>query len=414
MTDQELAALMNQNNADREYLEELQEALRAERAKPAMQQNADEIRELTEAIALICGSSQISAAETGTKAHTAAEAEAVKKPVRIPREPSRWARYASFAAAAAACLLVFGGFLGLMERLGQKPGAPTSAAEQTESAYDPFAVPPHIQQSYPAMNAGFSFGLTELPDGGEFPFSDAVSLPMMLQNSGDDAGFRLFVFADGILQDVRLAQDGMTVPNSLLYLRSGEQRRFDAVFRPVTAGAKPAALTYALMLDPGFSPESETAMFGHHYSMMSYSAFTLAEGYAEKQDDIAAQAEQQPVQGSSSHAEFEAVTSTAQSVRHSDSVTLTLKGDETPGKWRVSAYCGQNQAAAFDGKHYLDMTADAQTGSTYTVSLADFPACGQPYSAVYFIAVPLDGQHELMRSYPIVLVNDDAGETGTT
>ena len=58
MTNEELAELMNDNNADLEYLEELLDSLREEMAKPKEERNCEEINELTEAISVICGSEQ--------------------------------------------------------------------------------------------------------------------------------------------------------------------------------------------------------------------------------------------------------------------------------------------------------------------------------------------------------------------
>lgn len=54
MTNEKLAELMNHNNADLEYLEELTDALREEMAKPLGERDRVEIKELIEAISEIC------------------------------------------------------------------------------------------------------------------------------------------------------------------------------------------------------------------------------------------------------------------------------------------------------------------------------------------------------------------------
>ena len=53
MTNEELAELMNDNNADLEYLEELLDSLREELAKPKEERNCEEMNELTEAMSVI-------------------------------------------------------------------------------------------------------------------------------------------------------------------------------------------------------------------------------------------------------------------------------------------------------------------------------------------------------------------------
>ena len=64
MTNEKLAELMNENNADLEYLEELTDALHEEMAKPKEERNYEEIKELTEAISVICGAEQYFAKRT--------------------------------------------------------------------------------------------------------------------------------------------------------------------------------------------------------------------------------------------------------------------------------------------------------------------------------------------------------------
>ena len=58
MTNEKLAELMNHNNADLEYLEELTDALREEMAKPLGERDRVEIKELIEAISEICVTEQ--------------------------------------------------------------------------------------------------------------------------------------------------------------------------------------------------------------------------------------------------------------------------------------------------------------------------------------------------------------------
>ena len=292
------------------------------------------------------------------------------------------------------------------------------SGDASEDSVDPFAQPP---QSGGEPDISYGFGMTDPPEDRMIAFADAVTLPLWVENDGDDAQFRLFVFADGILQNVQL--DGEDT--SVFSVKNGERRALSAVFRPVTAGAEYAALTYALMFDPGFTPESERTQFGNHLRMTDVSLFSLSAGYAETVDDvISVQAEPvsaavqkrytvrsaEGMENQLLHTTFftcENADSNAagNAVRHSERVVLRLAGGALTGTWRISAYCGTEQVAAFSGRHYLDMTADANTMSEYTVSLDAFPASAQ-YSALYFLAVPLDSAHTLLQTHPLVLAAD--------
>lgn len=355
-----------------------------------------------------------------------------EEPVMCPIEPysrGSWLLHRLMPEVCCAALCIAGGML-LLHTLfpskfffvgngSQNSGAVSEiSGDASADSVDPFAQPP---QSGGEPDISYGFGMTDPPEDRLIAFADEVTLPLWVENDGDDAQFRLFVFADGILQNVQL--DGEDT--SVFSVKNGERRALSAVFRPVTAGAEPAALTYALMFDPGFTPESERTQFGNHLRMTDVSLFSLSAGYAEAADDVVSvQAESvtaavqkrytvRSAEGMGNqllHTTFFTCENadsdkSGNAVRRSDRVVLRLAGGALTGTWRVSAYCGSAQVAAFDGRRYLDMTADANTMSEYTLSLDAFPASKQ-YSALYFLAVPLDSAHTLLQTHPLVLAAD--------
>ena len=319
----------------------------------------------------------------------------------------------------AACILLHG-CTGTAEP-SKQISSDCAADSISETEADPFALEePPAQEA----DARFGFGMSNPPEDGTVPFSDEVALPFWVENTGAEADFRVFVFADGILQDIRIAEE----QSPQFTAQRNERKELTAMFRPVTAGAEPAALTWALMFGASYTPESETAQFGHYLRMNTVSLFRLSNGFAEAQNDIVSvkavpvservQQKYKVMREGGLHNRLTNVTfftcenvlgsTNTNSVRRSDSVILRLAGGALTGTWRISAYCDHQLVPAFDGRHYLDMTADANNMSEYTVSLSGFPNPANQYGTLYFLAVPLDTGHDLLQTHPMVLVRDTA------
>ncbi len=316
---------------------------------------------------------------------------------------------------------------GCAESGGSVMQTESRAETQMHSAPDPFAAeesPANRSDDPPSYRCEFPAAGQQQP----VAFSDEISLPFTLDIEGCDAEYRALVFCDGILQDVKIMQNGEMLPGADFTLKDREINELAAVFRPVTAGTAPAVLSLSVLYDPSFAPESAQTQYGHHHRLMINMNASLEAGFADAKDDIAA-AEPVPVSESvqkkhlvqtdggtknqladGTFFERENCSGDTSSIgiRRGDSVLLRLAGGALTGTWRVSAYCDHQQVAAFDGRHYLDMTADAQTMTEYTVPMDAFPVPEAAYSTVYFIAAPLDRTHELMKTHPLVLVRDES------
>ncbi|MBP0970746.1 MAG: hypothetical protein J5753_01780 [Oscillospiraceae bacterium] len=110
-TPEALAAAMQQRDADRILLGEMQQALRSELEKPPEQQNLDAVDELTAVICEMCG------LEEAVTAHSEAGIETFRNKLNEtntvstrnkPRLNIRWSRFGAVAASIAGALLVGG------------------------------------------------------------------------------------------------------------------------------------------------------------------------------------------------------------------------------------------------------------------------------------------------------------------
>ena len=106
-TPKALAAAMQQRDADRILLGEMQQALRSELEKPPEQQDLDAVDELSAAICEMCG------LEEAVAAHSRAGIETFRKKLyenvsagRKPRMTIRWSRFGAVAASVAGALLI--------------------------------------------------------------------------------------------------------------------------------------------------------------------------------------------------------------------------------------------------------------------------------------------------------------------
>ena len=106
-TPKALAAAMQQRDADRILLGEMQQALRSELEKPPEQQDLDAVDELTAVICEMCG------LEEAVAAHSRAGIETFRNKLnetvsegRKPRLTIRWSRFGAVAASVAGALLI--------------------------------------------------------------------------------------------------------------------------------------------------------------------------------------------------------------------------------------------------------------------------------------------------------------------
>jgi len=90
-----------------------------------------------------------------------------------------------------------------------------------------------------------------------------------------------------------------------------------------------------------------------------------------------------------------------------DKVSLMLLGGHDNSSWRVSMYCNHKLVKAFDGNEYIDLKADSDEMSTYTIPMSVINDVQEQYNSIYFIASPIgsDGENYPIKSHTFVYVN---------
>lgn len=309
--------------------------------------------------------------------------------------------------------------------------------DQSNSAseYNPFSQSGQITDE--VNGATFGYGLCNPAADNRYEYQEEMTLDFYIENSSQTADFGLLLYVNGVLQEYSVADAADKHTMAHITVEKGEKKEFSVNFSPVCASDDETfCVSYAIMLNPDFAPQSDTTVFGnnHRISAMSISMSDVPENALTEKTLLCENAESIPCElqtqyyiydeegnvsantlannvsfraesYTSSHSEN---NNTTHALTKNDSVNLTLLGGPQESKWRISMYCNHGLVSAFDGTSYIDMQASSDKMSTYTVPMSVIGDVAQQYSSVYFIASPIgsDGESYPIKSHSFVYVNE--------
>lgn len=305
---------------------------------------------------------------------------------------------------------------------------------ETSSDYNPFA---NIElDDGEVLDANFGYGLCNPPDNNSFEYQDEMTLKFFIENAAQEVDFGLVLYVNGILQEYIFENEAESQTIAHIQVKQNERKEFSVTFSPVSAqGDDEFCLSYMIMFHPDFTPQSSKVSFGNNYriSSTSFPLKNVSADIAEKstlkfndtekiKDDIKSEYYILDEDGNiTSNSLIDTTSIKVEKIANSDNindtepntlykedkVSLMLLGGHDNSSWRVSMYCNHKLVKAFDGNEYIDLKADSDEMSTYTIPMSVINDVPKQYNSIYFIASPIgsDGENYPIKSHTFVYVN---------
>lgn len=306
--------------------------------------------------------------------------------------------------------------------------------ETTISDYDPFEIPSDISEN--VVQAQFGFGLTEPAVNGEIPYSSEKKMGFYINNTGSASSFTVLLYVDGIRQSYSLDSGTEKATHHVVQVAKDERKEFYVTYNPTAGEFKEnTIISYAIMYNPEFAPQSPTVLFGNNYGLSFFNFklsgiskdITLVKNIIKgEKTTIPNDILQKYMMPDSSGAGYVNTLENSARLVALKNDNMTIESDPHPNavcssdtltvrilggaecEYRVSMYVDHKLISAFNGFEYIDMESSVNEMSEFSIALSELKLPESGYHSLYFIAVPInDTEATINMSSPMVFCGKD-------